>query len=112
MYGAVRLEDGTVLFTHDRHQEAARALIPPNQRSEFLANIARKLEKQGQDYVFVVADLLTDALPTSLHEWSNDVICETCRFSRMTPSYNSILILFLSLNSNECGSKSHSKRGL
>lgn len=79
MYGTVRLEGEKVLFTHDRHQEAARALIPAVSRSDFLAKIAQKLEKQGPDYVFVVADLLTDALPNGLYDWSPDTVCEICK---------------------------------
>jgi hypothetical protein len=76
LYGVVRLRNGRVTFTHDRHQEAARALIGENERSSFLSHVARKLKVEGSDHLFVTADLLTEAMPVDPLDWSASEISD------------------------------------
>jgi len=76
VYGIVRLVGSNVTFTHDRHQEAARALIAERDRSKFLAEMARKLEVEGPESIFIMADLLTEAMPIDPQEWSAGEISE------------------------------------
>lgn len=71
LFGIVRITEGIVAFTHDRHQEAARGLILEKDRSRFLADMARKLEAEGPDMIFVRADLLADALTVGTLDWSS-----------------------------------------
>lgn len=74
LFGIVRITEGIVAFSHDRHQEAARGLIAEKERSRFLANMARKLEAEGPDMIFVRADLLADAMPVEDLDWSSSEI--------------------------------------
>lgn len=79
LFGVTRFINNHMVFTHDRHQEAARALISKNERSSFLSNMARKLEREGSDYLFVMADLLAEAMPVSPVDWPASEICDLSR---------------------------------
>jgi hypothetical protein len=88
LFGVVRTTNNVVVFTHDRHQEAARALIGKNERSSFLSDIARKLEREGSDHLFVMADLLTEAMPVSPLDWSASEISDLSRSPRFPDPLN------------------------
>lgn len=76
LYGIVRFTGDIVRFTHDRHQEAARALISAKDRSGFLSRMARKLENEGSENIFIVADLVIEAMPIDSQDWSAGEISE------------------------------------
>jgi hypothetical protein len=79
-YGIVRITEGIVAFAHDRHHEAARALVASNERSRFLAKMARQLESEDPDAIFIRADLMTDAMPVDQHDWKHSEICELSEY--------------------------------
>jgi aspartate carbamoyltransferase catalytic subunit len=77
LFGIVRITEGIVAFSHDR-------LIAEKERSRFLANMARKLEAEGPDMIFVRADLLADAMPVEDLDWSSNEISNLSESSSLS----------------------------
>jgi hypothetical protein len=87
--GIVRIAKGIFAFGHDRHQAAAKASIPIDQRFQQYLRMAEALEGAGDEFSYSRADLLTDALHLGKISWDKSRICGIREFILPSPSESS-----------------------
>jgi hypothetical protein len=100
-YGILKCHE-LVAFAHDRHQAAARSLIPDEGKSRFLASVAHRLAEEGSEYIFVRADLLMEALQlehtvSDAIGWTVDQMCDLCKPSTSVRLFTPLLILYFTV---------------
>lgn len=74
-FGITTMRFGHCLFVHDKYQASARAIITEDERSDLLVQVARTLDKEGQDFLFVRADIVRDLLAIGINDWTREQLC-------------------------------------